>query len=427
MVVARSSAADVLQSFDHYSSTDETFTYNFRPKFQKSTKNNPMSGICLFAWIEILSKRWRQIDYLTYWPRVLMISLLSIFNSLLAIVEHLLFESSIRQTTPNPRPVFILGHPRTGTTLLHSLVALDEGQFDVCTTFCAGFPSSFLWFEKFGKQLFKGILDETRPMDNVVLDFDLPQEDELATNLVSAGTSPYMPLFFMPQEAQFRPYYAFDDHASGDEKLQPEEMARARNRWVNTFYYLCQKLTLRSLRTKQAALRLVLKSPVHTARIPLLLRIFPDAQFIYIHRHPYHVFQSAAHMADTTYWYTYFSTPQHEEIQEFILRQYEILWDRYEEGRKILQQQMAKTDGGAKQLVEIAFDDLSQKPFETMDRIYNELGWDMSSEMKRSLEQTVSGDIKSYKRNKHETLDPKLRATLQERWGASFDRLGYKR
>lgn len=266
MVAAKSSAADVLQSFDQYRTTDETFTYKFQPKFQKSTKNNPMSGICFFALVEIFSKRWRQIDYLTYWPRILVISLLSILNSLLAVVEYLLFESSIRQTRPNPRPVFILGHPRTGTTLLHSLVALDEGQFDVCTTFCAGFPSCFLWFERIGKEMFRGILDETRPMDNVVLDFDLPQEDELATNVLSAGTSPYMPLFFMSQEPDFRPYYAFDDHASGDEKLSPEEMATARKRWGSAFYYLCQKLTLRSLRMKQAALRLVLKSPVHTAR-----------------------------------------------------------------------------------------------------------------------------------------------------------------
>ncbi|KAL3930894.1 MAG: hypothetical protein SGBAC_011566 [Bacillariaceae sp.] len=273
--------------------------------------------------------------------------------------------------------------------------------------------------------MFRGILDETRPMDNVVLDFDLPQEDELATNVLSAGTSPYMPLFFMSQEPDFRPYYAFDDHASGDEKLSPEEMATARKRWGSAFYYLCQKLTLRSLRMKQAALRLVLKSPVHTARIPLLLRIFPDAQFIYIHRHPYDVFRSAAHMADTTYWYTYFSTPQDEEIQEFILRQYEILWNRYEEGREILEQNMIKSGGGAKQLIEVSFDDLSEKPVETMHRIYDKLGWDMSPEMKCSLEQTASGDIKSYKRNSYKNIDPRLRVTVQARWGASFNRLGY--
>lgn len=44
-------------------------------------------------------------------------------------------------------------------------------------------------------------------------------------------------------------------------------------------------------------LRMLIKSPVHTSRVKLLLTLFPEAQFIYIHRHPYQVFQSATHMA----------------------------------------------------------------------------------------------------------------------------------
>lgn len=44
-------------------------------------------------------------------------------------------------------------------------------------------------------------------------------------------------------------------------------------------------------------IRLLIKSPVHTGRVKTLLSIFPDAQFIYIHRNPYEVFQSALHLA----------------------------------------------------------------------------------------------------------------------------------
>ena len=47
--------------------------------------------------------------------------------------------------------------------------------------------------------------------------------------------------------------------------------------------------------------RLLLKSPVHTARIKILLQLYPDAQFVFIHRDPYTVFKSAANMADTTW------------------------------------------------------------------------------------------------------------------------------
>ena len=41
------------------------------------------------------------------------------------------------------------------------------------------------------------------------LAFDLPQEDELGTNVLSAGVSPYMPLIFMQQETEYRDYFSF--------------------------------------------------------------------------------------------------------------------------------------------------------------------------------------------------------------------------
>ena len=72
-------------------------------------------------------------------------------------------------------PVFVIGHPRTGTTLLHNLLASDDKSFYFCTTFCAGFPSCFLWFEEYGKYLFAGIIEKKRPMDMMPLHFDLPQ------------------------------------------------------------------------------------------------------------------------------------------------------------------------------------------------------------------------------------------------------------
>ena len=53
-------------------------------------------------------------------------------------------------------------------------------------TFQVGFPSTFLCLDRV-KSLLAPMLDSTRPMDNMPLDFDLPQEDELATNVLSGG------------------------------------------------------------------------------------------------------------------------------------------------------------------------------------------------------------------------------------------------
>jgi len=42
-------------------------------------------------------------------------------------------------------------------------------------------------------------------------------------------------------------------------------------------------------------------------------------------RHRYTVFKSAANMADSTYWYTYLSTPSDEDVNDFILEQFKTL------------------------------------------------------------------------------------------------------
>ena len=373
-------------------------------------------------------------------------------NSVLAVPERLFFHDKVTKTDLHPSPVFVLGHPRTGTTLLHSLLALDD-RFAYCNTFCAGFPSCFLWFEGVGKRLFAGVMDETRPMDNVKLDFDLPQEDELATNVLSGGAvSPYMPLFLMKQEAEFRPFYAFDNKRDGrshdekennndngarhdkDENLPDEQMSVARKQWTDAFLWLCRKLTLRATKTSPLPSNtttpkpLLLKSPVHTARIRLLLNLFPDAKFVYIHRHPFDVFRSAAHMADTTYWYTYLNSPTDEEIQEFILRQYEILWERYEEGRELLLSlpNTNSNETNTDRLVEISFEELTASPIETLQNLYRRFGWER--EWERGMEQTYRSEldgVKSFERNQHNELSDELKKVVEKRWGGSFRRLGY--
>jgi hypothetical protein len=82
--------------------------------------------------------------------------------------------------------------------------------------------------------------------------------------VLSAGRSPYFPLFFMTDEPSFRPYFSFR-HAA------PADTAR----WIDAFKHMLRKLTVRA---GGAAKRLVLKSPAHTARVELLRQLFPDAQ-----------------------------------------------------------------------------------------------------------------------------------------------------
>lgn len=83
--------------------------------------------------------------------------------------------------------------------------------------------------------LLSPLLSSTRPMDQMALSWITPQEDELGTCQLSGGVSPYMPLMFMRDEAQFRPLFALAEDAP----------AAARAEWERCFLLFLRKVTLR--------------------------------------------------------------------------------------------------------------------------------------------------------------------------------------
>ena len=61
------------------------------------------------------------------------------------------------------------------------------------------------------------------------------------------------------------------------------------DRWHRCFMWFLRKVTYAQLSADQQPKQLLIKSPVHTARIPLLLKMFPTAKFMFIHRDPIEV------------------------------------------------------------------------------------------------------------------------------------------
>jgi len=59
------------------------------------------------------------------------------------------------------------------------------------------------------------------------------------------------------------------------------------------------------------------------------MKLFPKAKFVFIHRNPYEVFISGAHMASTTYGWMFLQQPRDVDLQEYILGQGEILHNEY--------------------------------------------------------------------------------------------------
>lgn len=377
--------------------------------------------------MEILKKYIMFVE-LKYYPRLFVVTALSIVNSCLGIIEDILYADAISKVELPDNPIFILGNQRTGTTLLHNLLGSDVKNFYYCNTFCAGFPSSFLWFEKYGKYLFSSVLDKHRPMDSMTLDFDLPQEDELATNVLSGGISYYMPITFMQQEKIFRKYLDFskEDGGSPDDEKQ----------WCDAFLHLLKKVHLRELMQSHHApssssspiapmRRLVIKSPVHTAKVPLLRKLFPNAHFIYIHRHPLAILSSCAHMADTAYWFTYMNTPTDDEVSDFIIWQFEQLWVKYD--RAVAHYDpMSNRRNVDKDVLEVGYSDLATNTLDTMEKIYKHVNVNWST-----MDMHYMQEIKSksnYQPNKQSVInDHANRAILESRALERYcDAFGYR-
>src|SRR4029079_7278292 len=98
-------------------------------------------------------------------------------NSFASVFDRLVFGHRVRSNKLKETPLFVLGHWRSGTTLLHELLILDP-RHTYPTTFECFAPNHFIWTEWFLAPLTRWLLPKKRPMDNMTAGWDLPQEDE---------------------------------------------------------------------------------------------------------------------------------------------------------------------------------------------------------------------------------------------------------
>ena len=117
-----------------------------------------------------------------YLPRAALMTLTSALTSLIRAYENRKYGSEIANIEVK-RPLFILGHWRSGTTHLHNLLAQDE-RFAYPNVWQVLNPHTFLSTERYSA-IMKLAAPKTRLIDNVAFSPDVPLEDEFAT----CGTS----------------------------------------------------------------------------------------------------------------------------------------------------------------------------------------------------------------------------------------------
>lgn len=196
--------------------------------------------------------------------------------------------------------VVVLGYWRSGTTLLHELLALDD-RYCFPTTHACMNPHHFLLTE--ASALAKGGASAQRPMDEMEVRPGSPQEGEFA--FLSLGArSPY--------EALIAP-----QHLNAALKLSdPRDLSPGdQRRWRSVFRNFMGGVSVRG-----GGRPMVLKSPTHGFRVQTLRELLPDARYVLIARDPVTNFESVVRMWRKMFEvYAIGPIPSDDEIREAVL------------------------------------------------------------------------------------------------------------
>ncbi|RMG73047.1 MAG: sulfotransferase [Bacteroidetes bacterium] len=328
-------------------------------------------------------------------PALGMHAFMASLNSLLALAEP-----KVPPAGRPKRPVFILGHWRSGTTHLLNLMDVG-GAYLAPTTFEVAFPHIFLRWQKPLAPLLDRIGPGVRPMDGMALHMDSPQEEEIGLAALGAPSA-YLAIHFSRDHEAFQKYVSFRD-ASPQERAQWEAAHRG---------------FLDKLQAKVGPPRpLLLKSPTHTARVRWLLSLYPDARFVHIHRDPYDCIRSTLHLYDVWFQMHHFQDlrPMRAGRDAYVLDTYESLHRCWFEEADLIP---------PGQLHMLSFASLKTDPMAEMEKIYRFLG---DAPFPGEALQTYLAGIRSYRQNRYDPLPPAMIEAINARMGFVFDGFGYDR
>lgn len=326
--------------------------------------------------------------------------MMTIFTFPFQWLQKLIFSRRIKKISfeDNP-PIFVLGHWRSGTTHLHYLLTQDD-QFSYLENFQAFFFRVALISKTFMKPILNFFMPNTRPQDNIKITASAPSEEEHPlTNLTEK--SGMMSMFFPRNRSYYDKYNLFEGTSAKEKKS-----------WKRVYHWLLQNIVFYTDPKK----KLLLKNPHSMGRIEVLLELYPNAKFIHIHRNPYDVFNSNIHLYKKAISTQFLQEFSDQEIEERVLYCFETSFSKFlEHWGKIPERNR----------VEISYQELSEQPLHTMEKIYKAIDLGDFDTVKPKLEEYLEGE-ENYKTNKFKEIRPDLLVAINKRWKFVFDQYGYK-
>jgi len=263
----------------------------------------------------------------------------------MASIQHVVHGRAIRRTKLAGPPIFVLGHWRSGTTLMHEFLHLDD-QFTSPSTYQCFAPWHFLLTETLMNRFGNFLLPKKRPMDNMKVGWQLPQEDEFALLVLGAPT-PYFRVAF-PNN----PVPHLD--SLGSKTFDSENLEH----WRQSIDWFFRALSYHNPKP------LIIKSPPHTGRLGVLAEMYPEAKFIHMIRDPRKLYPSTMKL-----WkvldevQALQSSTDANLLHRFVISSLHRMYDSFEMDRQTI---------GDNRIIDVRYEDLVAQPIETLKNIYTQ-------------------------------------------------------
>lgn len=293
------------------------------------------------------------------------------FSIRLAYGLDMLFYPQVKQQNIE-KPIFIVGNFRSGTTLLHRLLAKDD-QFTGMKTWEIYIAPSIIqrkfvhWVMRINRLIGNPIKKIINSFEKALRQYSymhptgLDQIEEDG-HIFLHTWSTYNIFAFFPFPDLIKNYIYYDEQVSEEQKEQ------------DMTYY--QEVLQRHIYANNGK-RYISKSPTYSAKVKTLHEKFPDAKFINLVRSPLNVIPSSVSMF-SNHWKTYgepegeYPQPAKEVIQEQAKHWY-IHPHQY---LKHLPPQ---------QYIKVRFRDLVKNPKEAVETIYEQFGMEITPEYRKIL------------------------------------------
>src|SRR5436190_12628410 len=272
-----------------------------------------------------------------------------------------------RQLYPNiahqeiREPLFIVGLPRSGTTLLHSLLAAD-----------AEHRCPLMWEVRSPSP--PTVADENRRIQRAIrsckfFDWLAPSfryvhavGAEVPQECISLMTPTFMSDQFdaMYYVSSYRAWFFQQD-------LRP--------------VYVYHRRFLQHLNFRRPAHRWILKAPTHMFAMPALLSVYPDALFVQTHRTPVDAMASVSSLV------TILRSAFSDNVDAIAACREAIHYWSETMGKFLRERDRLAGD----RIYDLEFDAICRDPMAAVRQIYEHFGWSLSPEAERRMRALVAG------------------------------------